>query len=162
MKIQTSPNSVDSRPRSLVRFTNRCGNEQRPGKAGVTTLSGHQRFIHSALTHEVPADQFHGCLVPFPIGKRLQMMAFLDIKPKPLPQAFYAGNVCAEDPSHCVSLPGGFQSLAHNFCKDSGQPNWCKDESQSSDQCLCPGRVRVYLEAHPEEESKFDKSGCPG
>mmetsp|Transcript_9020 Transcript_9020/g.15843 ORF Transcript_9020/g.15843 Transcript_9020/m.15843 type:complete len:114 (+) Transcript_9020:81-422(+) len=80
---------------------------------------------------------------------------------QPRAAAFYAGNACSQDPSHCVLLKSGFQSLAHDFCKDSGQPDWCKKESQSAPQCLCPGRTDLYLEAHPEETSKFDRSGCP-
>ncbi|CAE7204297.1 HET-E1 [Symbiodinium sp. CCMP2456] len=101
----------------------------------------------------------HGLEILWCGPRRCRFASFLEAPV--IKASLYAGNACAQDPSHCVMLRGGFQSLGHDFCKDSGQPDWCKKESPSEPQCLCPGRTKLYLEKNPQEAEKFDQSGCP-
>ncbi|CAE7435652.1 HET-E1 [Symbiodinium sp. CCMP2592] len=104
----------------------------------------------------------HGLEILWRGPRRCRFASFLEAPVIKAGQAsFYAGNACSQDASHCVMLRGGFQSLDHDFCKDSGQPDWCKKESPTEPQCLCPGRTKLYLEKNPQEAEKFDQSGCP-
>ncbi|CAE7773394.1 ttn-1 [Symbiodinium necroappetens] len=122
-----------------------------------------RRKLGELLAVPEPAVGGHGLEILWCGPRRCRFASFLEA---PLIKgSFYAGNACAQDPSHCVMLRGGFQSLGHDFCKDSGQPDWCKKESPSEPQCLCPGRTKLYLaswqreEKNPQEAEKFDQSG---